>query len=93
MKESIWDVSYKLETMCEKKFGYSFEHTNTIFDRSKIEENMFFNIMHLLLHMNNNDGDRASKFIDAYLDLFNINMNKIPNYQEIFNEFCEIVKI
>ena len=93
MAKNVWDVSYELETICERKFGMRFDHTNTIFDRSKIEKNMFFNVMHLLLHMDNIDGDRASEFIDKHLDLFDVNMNDISNYEDVFNEFKEIVKI
>lgn len=93
MKKSIWDISYELEKMCEKKFNNKFDHTNTIFDRSKIEKNMFFNVMHLLLHMDNVDGDQAMDFIDKHLDLFDVNMNDIPDYEDIFEEFSKIVNI
>jgi len=93
MNKSVWDISYELEKMCEKKFEFRFDHTNTIFDRSRIEKNMFFNVMHLLLHMDNNDGDKASEFIDSHLDLFDVDMNNILNFQEIFEDFCKIVKI
>jgi len=91
MSKSVWDVSYELEVICERKFGMKFDHTNTIFDRSKIEKNMFFNVMHLLLHMDNKNGDEASEFIDKHLDLVDVNMNDIPNYEEIYNEFKTLV--
>ena len=37
-KKTIWDVSYELERIAEILFNSDFAHTNTIFDRARIEE-------------------------------------------------------
>ncbi len=89
MKKTVWDVSYELEKIVEDQFGAKFDHTETIFDRSRIEKGMFFDILDLLLHMYGGEG--SIEFIDKYLDLRGVNMNQISNFEEIFNEFKQLL--
>lgn len=91
MDKSTWDISYDLECILEKCFNQKFDHTGTIFDRSTIEEDMFYDDMHLLLHMYGVDG--SQEFIDKYFKYKRTNMNDIPNYQEIFEEFLKLIQI
>ena len=91
MEKTVWDVSYELERMVEKQFHAEFDHTGTIFDRSRIQSDMFFDVMDLLLHMYGGEG--SVDFIDKYYELRGINMDQIPNYQEIFEEFKGILTI
>ncbi len=88
---SNWDVSYQLEKICEKKFNCTFDHTCTLFDRNVIENGMFYDVMHLLLHLDNKDGDKAADFIDKYCQYKRTKMADIPNCAEIFDEFKELL--
>jgi hypothetical protein len=88
-KKTIWDVSYELERIAEILFNSDFAHTNTIFDRARIEEDMFYDVMDLLLHMYGSEG--TIEFMDKYYKLRNVNMNRIDNFQEIFEEFKRLI--
>ena len=91
MDKTVWDISYELERILEKVFKQSFSQTRTIFDRSRIEEDMFYDTMHLLIYMFGTEG--SEEFLNKYHKYKRINMNKIPNYQEIFEEFSKLIQI
>ena len=89
MEKTVWQISYELEAIAENRFHAKFGHSCTIFDRSEIEKDMFYDIMHLLLFLYGGDG--TIDFLNKYCDLKRVNMNKIKNYQEIFEEFKELL--
>lgn len=89
MKKTIWDVSYELEGIVEKKIKARFDHSGTVFDRARIESDMFYDVMHLMLHMFGGEG--TLEFQNKYYIYKKVNMNDIPNYQEIFEEFKQLL--
>ena len=74
MNKSVWDISYELEIIIEKYFNCKFDHTETIFDRSVIQKEMFYDVMHLLLHMYGGEG--SLDFLDKYYKFKRFNMEK-----------------
>lgn len=89
MKKSVWDISYELERIVEKYFNSKFDHTGTIFDRAVIQKDMFYDVMYLLLHMYGSDG--SLDFINKYTIYKRVNMEKISNYEKIFEEFKSLL--
>ena len=85
VNKSIWDISYELEKVLEKYFKCKFDHTGTIFDRDVIQKEMFYDVMALLLYMYGGDG--SLDFLDKYYKYKKIDMEKIPDYENIFEEF------
>ena len=85
--KTIWDISYELEGICEKVFKCDFAHSGTIFDRERIENDMFYDVMALLLHICCKNGEEALAFVNKYYIFEGMNMSKIPDYADIFDEF------
>ena len=84
MSYNAYDIAYEIERIAEKTFGYSFNHSGTIFDRDLIEKESFYECVALILHANGNN-----KFIDFLNDIHKYkrkNMNTIPNFIELFEE-------
>ena len=90
MKKTVWDISYELECMVEEIFNAKFDHTGIIFDRATIERDMFYDVMHLLLHLYGGDG--TFEFLDKHHDIKRKDMNQIINFEEIFEEFKKLIK-
>lgn len=87
MIKTIWDISYQLEGVCEKVFKCDFAQSGTIFDRCRIENDMFYDVMALLLHICCKNGEEALDFVGKYYTYKGKNMSEIPNYADIFAEF------
>lgn len=79
------DVAIELEHMLCKEFGIKGRPRGTIFDADSIELRMFYDDMVLMLY-------KCAKtdftdFINEIYQYKSVNMNKISNYEEIFNKF------
>ena len=79
------DIAIELERILEKQFGYPFAHSGTIFSADFIELAMFYDDMHLMLHIKGH-GDWIG-FINEIYQYKGMNMNKIPNVEEIWAQF------
>ena len=79
------DVAIELEYMLCKEFGFKERPMGTIFDADSIELRMFYDDIVLMLY-------KCAKtdfidFIDEICQYKLVDMNKIPNYEEIFRKF------
>lgn len=79
------DVAIELEHMLCKEFGIQGRPKGTIFDADSIELRMFYDDIVLMLY-------KCAKtdftdFIDEIYQYKLVDMNKIPNYEEIFIKF------
>lgn len=75
----------------KKRFGHDFAQSGTIFDRSRIAKDMFYDVMSLLLHMYGTDG--SIEFLDKYFMYKGLSMNEIQDYEKIFEEFRSLLKL
>ena len=82
---NVHDIAIELESMLRKEFGFPDRPRGTIFDADAIESRMFYDVMILLLYRKETkDSNKFQKDIFKYKG---INMNEIPNYESIFEEF------
>lgn len=82
---NVHDVAIELEYMLRKEFGFSDRPRGTIFDADAIESRTFYDIIILLLHKKGKKD--STKFQDKIFQYKCINMNQIPDYELIFEEF------
>ena len=50
MNYNAHDIAYEIEKIAEKTFKASFDHSGTIFDADRIEEETFYECVALILH-------------------------------------------
>ena len=79
------DIAIELEYMLRKEFGFENRPRGTIFDADAIESYMFYDILHLLLYKKSNQD--WCDFINKIFQYKGVSMNKIPGYEQIFEEF------
>lgn len=79
------DIAYEIERIAEKIFNVSFNHSGTIFDRDLIEKETFYECAALILHLRGND--KSIDFLNYIHKYKRENMNSIPNFMELFEEF------
>lgn len=84
MSYNAHDIAYEIERIAENIFGYSFNHSGTIFDRDLIEKETFYECVALILHVNGND--KSIDFLNSIHKYRRKNMNTIPNFVELFEE-------
>ena len=84
MSYNAHDIAYEIERIAENIFGYSFNHSGTIFDRDLIEKETFYECVALILHVNGND--KSIDFLNSIQKYRRKNMNTIPNFVELFEE-------
>ena len=82
---NVHDIAIELEYMLRDEFGFDCRPRGTIFDADSIELYMFYDDMNLLLHKKATKD--YSEFLDEIYMYKGVNMNKIPNYEEIFEKF------
>lgn len=83
------DIAIELESMLRKEFGFNERPRGTIFDADKIESYMFYDLLYLLLYKKSNKD--WSNFANKTFEYKGINMNKIPEYEKIFDEFKSLI--
>lgn len=79
------NIAIELEHMLRKEFGFPDRPIGTIFDADAIESRMFYDDMILLLHKNGKKD--STDFQDKIYEYRGVNMNQIPNYESMFEEF------
>ncbi len=79
------DIAIELEHMLCKEFGFNARPRGTIFDADAIETYMFYDLMCLLLYKKSKSD--WSEFADTIFPYKGTNMNRIPNYEQIFDQF------
>ena len=84
MNYNAHDIAYEIEKIAEKTFKASFDHSGTIFDADRIEEETFYECIALILHLNGNNA--SIDFLNKIHIYKRKNMNVIPNFVELFNE-------
>lgn len=84
------DVAIELEYMLRKEFGFKDRPRGTIFDADSIELYMFYDDMVLLLYKKGAVNDPYD-FMDRICQYKGVNMNKIPSFNEIFDEFKSLI--
>ena len=82
---NVHDIAIELESMLRKEFGFPDRPRGTIFDADAIESCMFYDVMILLLYRKGTKD--STKFQNDIFKYKGINMNEIPNYESIFEEF------
>lgn len=82
---NVHDIAIELESMLRKEFGFHDRPRGTIFDADAIESRMFYDVMILLLYRKGTKD--SNKFQNDIFKYKGINMNEIPNYESIFEEF------
>ena len=82
---NVHDIAIELESMLRKEFGFPYRPRGTIFDADAIESRMFYDVMILLLYRKGTKD--STKFQNDIFKYKGINMNEIPNYESIFEEF------
>lgn len=82
---NVHDIAIELESMLRKEFGFTDRPRGTIFDADAIESRMFYDVLILLLYKKGTKN--STKFQNAIFKYKGINMNEIPNYESIFEEF------
>lgn len=82
---NVHDIAIELEYMLRKEFGFPDRPRGTIFDADAIESRMFYDVMILLLYKKGKKD--STRFQDNVLKYQGTNMNQIPDYESIFEEF------
>lgn len=86
---NVHDIAIELEWMLRKEFNFKKRPRGTIFDADSIESYMFYDILHLLLYRKSSQD--WCEFIDTIFKYKGIDMNQIPNCDEIFEEFKSLL--
>ena len=79
------DIAIELEYMLRQEFGFVNRPRGTIFDADAIETYMFYDILYLLLYKKSSQD--WCDFVNKIFEYKGVSMHKIPNYEEIFEEF------
>lgn len=87
------EIAYDLERIVEKVLGYDFDHSGTFFDRDRIHSKYFYSVMFFMLHIKGKDFEGACNFVDKYNKYKDTNIDDIPNYEQIFDEFLKLVDL
>ncbi len=85
------DVAIELEHMLRDEFGFDSRPRGTIFDADSIELYMFYDDMVLLLYKKGAKQGDPYEFMDRIYQYKGVNMNKIPDYEKIFDEFKSLI--
>lgn len=83
------DIAIEIEHMLRKEFGFEERPRGTIFDADKIESYMFYDLLYLLLYRKSNK--EWFGFVDKIFEYKGVNMNQIPEYEKIFEEFKSLL--
>lgn len=84
------DIAIELEHMLCREFGFQGRPRGTIFDADAIETYMFYDLIYLLLYKKSNQD--WFDFVDRIYEYKGTNMNKIPDYEAIFDEFKSLIE-
>lgn len=84
------DIAYELERCAEKILHYDFDHSGTFFDRDVIHQKNFYSVMYFLLFIKTGFNEKSLNFVNARVDLKDKNIDDIPDYEAVFDEFMAL---